>query len=200
MTLELSFCFIITGNKSDVVNNPACNGQYTFIQFIASAVCHRNPLTTGRYLGIKTTKRQVLTLCEVEVYSRGNGLIIYCIALKQLPVGFGSIRSEILEKFPAPGDNLTHDPPSSSSDALITDLLKTLWRMGSVTYRLLAAVMVSLGDINAIERKGNRGNLFEGYFELLVRLGVAWCKVTQDSLGFWILCCGFRIPWHLGTF
>ena len=110
---------------------------------------------------------------------------------------FGSIRSEILETIPAPGDNQTHDPPSSSSDALITELLKTLWRMGSVTYRLLAAVMVSLGDINAIERKGNRGNLFEGYFELLVRLGVAWCKVTQDSLGFWILCCGFRIPCQL---
>ena len=24
--------------------------------------------------------------------------------------------------------------------------------------------------------------LYEGYFELLARLGVAWCKVTQDSL------------------
>ena len=83
MTLELSFCFIITGNRNDdVVNNSACNGRYTFIQFIASAVCHRNPLTTGRYFGIKTTKRQFLTLCEVEVYSRGNGLIIYCIALR----------------------------------------------------------------------------------------------------------------------
>ena len=82
MTLELSFCFIITGNGNDVVNNPACNGQYTFIQFIASAVCHRNPLTTGRYLGIKTRKRQFLMLCEVEVYSRGNDLIIYCIALR----------------------------------------------------------------------------------------------------------------------
>ena len=76
-TLGLSFCFIITGNRNDdVVNNPACRGRYTFIQFIASAVCHRNPLTSGRYLGIKTTKRQFLQLCEVEVYSRGNGLIL----------------------------------------------------------------------------------------------------------------------------
>ena len=74
VTLGLSFCFIISGNSADVVNNPACIGEYTFIQFIASAVCHRNPLTTGRYLGIKTTKRQFLQLCEVEVYSRGNGL------------------------------------------------------------------------------------------------------------------------------
>ena len=88
VTLGLSFCFIISGNSDNVVNNPACIGEYTFIQFIASAVCNRNPLTTGRYLGIKTTKKQFLQLCEVEVYSRGNGLIIYCIALKQLPVGF----------------------------------------------------------------------------------------------------------------
>ena len=88
VTLGLLFCFIISGNSDNVVNNPACIGEYTFIQFIASAVCHRNPLTTGRYLGIKTTKAQFLVLCEVEVYSRGNGLIIYCIALKQLPVGF----------------------------------------------------------------------------------------------------------------
>ena len=89
VTLGFSFCFIISGNSADVVNNPACIGEYTFIQFIASAVCHRNPLTTGRYLGIKTTKRQFLVLCEVEVYSRGNGLILYiCIVLNQRPVGF----------------------------------------------------------------------------------------------------------------
>ena len=76
MTLGLSLCFIISGNSADVVNNSACIGEYTFIQFIASAVCHRNPLKSGRYLGIKTTRTEVLTLCEVEVYSRGNGLIL----------------------------------------------------------------------------------------------------------------------------
>ena len=72
---DFRFFFLISGSSNNnVVNNPACIGEYTFIQFIASAVCHRNPLTTGRYLGIKTTKRQFLQLCEVEVYSRGNGL------------------------------------------------------------------------------------------------------------------------------
>ena len=76
MTLGLSFCSIITGNTEDAEINPACNGQYTFIQFIASAVCYKNPLTTGRYLGIKTTEKQFLQLCEVEVYSRGNRLIL----------------------------------------------------------------------------------------------------------------------------
>ena len=88
VTVGLSLCFIISGNSADVVNNPACIGEYTFIQFIASAVCHRNPLTSGRYLGIKTTKRGFLQLCEVEVYSRGNGLMLkVCIALNQLPLG-----------------------------------------------------------------------------------------------------------------
>ena len=72
VTLGLSLCFIMSGNSADVVNNSACIGEYTFIQFIPSAVCHRNPLTSGRYLGIKTTKRGFLQLCEVEVYSRGN--------------------------------------------------------------------------------------------------------------------------------
>ena len=76
VTLGLSFCFIISGNSADAVNNPACIGKYSFIQFIASAVCHRNPLKSGRYLGIKITRRDFLTLCEVEVYSRGNGLTL----------------------------------------------------------------------------------------------------------------------------
>ena len=34
-----------------------------------------NPLLTGRYVGIMTTKKQILQLCEVEVYSRGDYLI-----------------------------------------------------------------------------------------------------------------------------
>ena len=54
--------------------------------------------------------------------------------------------------------------------------------------------MVSSSNIHAVETKGNRGIvLYEGYFELLVRLGVASCKVTQDNLGFWIPSCGFQI-------
>ena len=68
--------FIMAGNNETVTNNPACVGFYTFIQFIASAVCYKNPLKTGRYLGIMTTKKQYLQLCEVEVYSRGNLIFI----------------------------------------------------------------------------------------------------------------------------
>ena len=58
-----------------MANNPVCEGRYSFIDFKASAVCFTNPLKTGRYVGIMTTKSQILQLCEVEVYSRGNYLI-----------------------------------------------------------------------------------------------------------------------------
>ena len=61
----------MAGSDVNVANNPQCVGLYSFIQFKASAVCFMNPLKTGRYVGIMTTKSQVLQLCEVEVYSRG---------------------------------------------------------------------------------------------------------------------------------
>ena len=61
----------MTGSDENVENNPRCVGLYSFIQFKASAVCFMNPLKTGRYVGIMTTKSQALQLCEVEVYSRG---------------------------------------------------------------------------------------------------------------------------------
>ena len=38
---------------------------------------------------------------------------------------------ESSEKFRAPGENQTHDPQSSSSDARTTELLEALWREGS---------------------------------------------------------------------
>ena len=60
------------GSSSDVTTNKACEGLYSFVDFQASAVCFTNPLITGRFVGIMTTKSQVLQLCEVEVYSRGK--------------------------------------------------------------------------------------------------------------------------------
>ena len=68
-------CFFPTGDNQNVRDNLECIGRYSFIQYIASAVCYkvfRGPLITGRYLGIRTEGRQILQLCEVEVYSRGN--------------------------------------------------------------------------------------------------------------------------------
>ena len=52
------------------------------------------------------------------------------------PRGCGIISRRFLtlessEKFRAPGENQTHDPLSSSSDALATELLDALWRAGS---------------------------------------------------------------------
>ena len=55
-----------------MTKNDACKGRYSFVDFKASAVCYINPLITGRYVGIMTTKSQILQLCEVEVYSRGK--------------------------------------------------------------------------------------------------------------------------------
>jgi len=60
------------GSSADVTKNKACEGLYSFVDFQASAVCFTNPLITGKYVGIITTKNQVLQLCEVEVYSRGK--------------------------------------------------------------------------------------------------------------------------------
>ena len=58
-----------------MTTNAICEGLYSFVDFKASAVCFMNPLTTGKYVGIMTTKSQVLQLCEVEVYSRGKLLV-----------------------------------------------------------------------------------------------------------------------------
>ena len=59
--------------------NPECVGRYSFADFIASAVCYMTYYSarvvyfgTGRYVGIMTTRKQFLQLCEVEIYSRGN--------------------------------------------------------------------------------------------------------------------------------
>ena len=60
------------GNNASVTTNPECLGRYSFSHFVASAVCYQNPLTTGRYLGIMTTNKNFLQLCEVEIYSRGK--------------------------------------------------------------------------------------------------------------------------------
>ena len=70
--VQWKFCFYGPGNLTELERNPECRGHYSFIQFRASAICFINPLTTGRYVGIMTTKSQVLQLCEVEIYSRGN--------------------------------------------------------------------------------------------------------------------------------
>ena len=66
----------MTGRSAVVTTNSKCAGRYTFVNFSASAVCFTNPLMTGRYVGIMTTKSQAMQLCEVEIYSRGNSTLI----------------------------------------------------------------------------------------------------------------------------
>ena len=72
MKINLYYDISMIGRSTDVTTNAKCEGKYTFIKFKASAVCFTNPLKTGKYVGIKTTKSQALQLCEVEIYSRGN--------------------------------------------------------------------------------------------------------------------------------
>ena len=72
MKINLYYDISMIGMSTDVTTNAKCEGKYTFIKFKASAVCFTNPLKTGKYVGIKTTKSQALQLCEVEIYSRGN--------------------------------------------------------------------------------------------------------------------------------
>ena len=86
----------IIGSSANVTINPKCLGRYSFIKFKASAVCFTDPLTTGRYVGIMTTKKQPLQLCEVEIYSRGNSTFIINVIkmymwLNQWPVCVGEI-------------------------------------------------------------------------------------------------------------
>ncbi|XP_067028443.1 uncharacterized protein [Acropora muricata] len=64
---------ITLGDESSVDRNLACNGLVRFKDFIASSVCYRNPLKTRCYVGILTTQGpSILSLCEVEVFSREN--------------------------------------------------------------------------------------------------------------------------------
>ena len=72
MKINVIYITSIIGSSTNVAANSKCLGRYTFIKFKASAVCFTNPLKTGRYVGIMTTKSQALQLCEVEIYSRGN--------------------------------------------------------------------------------------------------------------------------------
>ena len=38
-------------------------------------MCHINPPRSGRYVGILTTRRQFLQLCEVEIFSKGASVL-----------------------------------------------------------------------------------------------------------------------------
>ena len=71
--IKTKLLYNFSGDNNDVDRNPQCTGLVSFKDFIGSTVCYNNPLKTGRYVGILTTQgRRTLSLCEVEVYSRGK--------------------------------------------------------------------------------------------------------------------------------
>ncbi|XP_068707035.1 uncharacterized protein [Montipora foliosa] len=63
---------ITLGDSFNVRNNPVCALWHGSFDLEASLVCHMNPPRSGRYVGILTTRRQFLQLCEVEIFSKGN--------------------------------------------------------------------------------------------------------------------------------
>ncbi|XP_022807816.1 uncharacterized protein LOC111344820 [Stylophora pistillata] len=86
---------ITLGDNSEVVNNLQCKGLYSFVNFTASAVCFTNPLTTGRYVGILTTKQHSLQLCEVEIYLRDN--LAFRKQTNQSSVQYGGVSSRAVD-------------------------------------------------------------------------------------------------------
>ncbi|XP_068676912.1 neuropilin-2-like [Montipora foliosa] len=63
---------ITLGDSLNVTNNPVCARWDGSFDLEASLVCHINPPRSGRYVGILTTRRQFLQLCEVEIFSKGS--------------------------------------------------------------------------------------------------------------------------------
>ncbi|XP_068726479.1 uncharacterized protein [Montipora capricornis] len=63
---------ITLGDSFNVTNNPVCARWNGSFELETSLVCHMNPPRSGRYVGILTTRRQFLQLCEVEIFSKGN--------------------------------------------------------------------------------------------------------------------------------
>ncbi|XP_022810231.1 receptor-type tyrosine-protein phosphatase F-like [Stylophora pistillata] len=86
---------ITLGSNSQVAKNPQCKGLYSFVNFKASAVCFTNPLTTGRYIGISTVKKQLLQLCEVEINLRDN--LAFRKQTNQSSVQYGGVSSRAVD-------------------------------------------------------------------------------------------------------
>ena len=43
-------------------------------------MCHMNPPRSGRYVGILTTRKQFLQLCEVEIFAKGASVLSKAVA------------------------------------------------------------------------------------------------------------------------
>ncbi|XP_068728052.1 uncharacterized protein [Montipora capricornis] len=64
---------ITLGDSFIVTNNPVCARWDGSFDLETSLVCHIDPPRSGRYVGILTTRRQFLQLCEVEIFSKEDG-------------------------------------------------------------------------------------------------------------------------------
>ncbi|XP_068728102.1 uncharacterized protein [Montipora capricornis] len=63
---------ITLGDSFSVTNNSICARWDGLFELETSLVCHMNPPRSGRYVGILTSRKQFLQLCEVDIFSKGN--------------------------------------------------------------------------------------------------------------------------------
>ncbi|XP_068727789.1 uncharacterized protein [Montipora capricornis] len=61
---------ITLGDSFNVTNNPVCARWDGSFEQETSLVCHMNPPRSGRYVGVLSTRKQFLQLCEVEIFSK----------------------------------------------------------------------------------------------------------------------------------
>ncbi|XP_068732998.1 neuropilin-2-like [Montipora capricornis] len=66
---------ITLGDSFNVTNNPVCARWNGSFELEASLVCHMNPPRSGRYVGILTSRKKFLQLCEVEIFSKGASVL-----------------------------------------------------------------------------------------------------------------------------
>ena len=60
-------------------------------------MCHINPPRSGRYVGILTTRRQFLQLCEVEIFSKGASVLSKAVVeLVYTTLSFFSINTQVI--------------------------------------------------------------------------------------------------------
>ncbi|XP_068727525.1 fucolectin-like [Montipora capricornis] len=95
---------ITLGDSFNVTNNPVCARWNGSFDLEASLVCHINPPRSGRYVGILTTRRQFLQLCEVEIFSKGASVLSKAVVeLAYTALSFFYSRVCLTHFYPASG-------------------------------------------------------------------------------------------------
>ncbi|XP_068727455.1 receptor-type tyrosine-protein phosphatase T-like isoform X1 [Montipora capricornis] len=115
---EISEVFydIRVGNEGR--GNTGCQGWCQLKNFTGTCVCYQSPLTTGTYVIIRTTlESKILSLCEVEVYSREN-------------IAQGKLTKQIRPRSSTPSDRAVDgDTNVDTCSALDRNVRNPWWRV-----------------------------------------------------------------------